>query len=72
MSFAHSYSYLLCDENPILKVKLSLYIDYKILYRKDLRESVLVRVFIAVRRHHDLGNSHKENIKLGFAYIFRG
>jgi hypothetical protein len=31
---------------------------------------VLVRVSIAVKRHHDHGNSYKET--LGLAYSFRG
>ena len=34
--------------------------------------SVLVRVSIAVKRHHDQGNSYKDNIELGLAYSFSG
>ena len=38
-----------------------------------MRASVLVRVSFAVKRHHDQGNSYKENIYLiGVAYSFRG
>ena len=33
---------------------------------------VLVRVCIAVKRHHDQGNSYKDNVSLGLAYRLRG
>ena len=33
---------------------------------------VLVRVSIAVNRHHDQGNSYKEQHLIGAAYTFRG
>jgi hypothetical protein len=35
-------------------------------------DSVFIRVPIAVNRHHDQGNSYKDNISLGLAYRFRG
>ena len=34
--------------------------------------SVIVRVFIAVKRHHDHSNSYKGNISLGLVDSFRG
>jgi len=34
--------------------------------------AVLGRVSIAVKRHHDQGNSIKDNVELGLAYQFRG
>ena len=47
-------------------------------YIPNLREflSVIVwdylRVSIAVKKHHDHSNTHKENVQLRLAYSFRG
>ena len=39
---------------------------------KQVSFQVRLRVSIAVKRHHDQGNSYKDNIKLGLAYSFIG
>ena len=41
--------------------------------RRERKGVVLLRVSVAVKRHHDYSNSYKESISLGWlTYSFRG
>jgi hypothetical protein len=42
------------------------------IFQTQVPSSALVKVSVAVKRHHDHGNSYKGKHRMGMAYSFRG